>query len=434
MKESNASSQHNGDGKTSTSRKRSRSPDPLLPNTITTGEHGSGIKKITLLQKNELNSFLDTFHTYKAVFLPQILKNGVSSTCTQNEGQRISWDKLMNLFGELNEDDKASWCIENSGGKNKTEENTSPNEFLNPHEKPVNRNQNQEKNAAQNDNHARGYCSFLVQHDAEVKKNTIERLPLSELPFSGDKEKFVWKYGPSIWFFFGRNPKRSADNTANKDLQGRPEHTDSVSHDGTWHYQLSGRKIWYLRPTAQLLKHFEEVGGKQMAGEWSKASSSSNSIKIECKEGDVLVVNTRLWWHRTVIPTQNEPSVSYARDFFLNMIKDGNHQVIPASNNIDNRSSEKSSDNNDDACGGMTNVDGLYASDDIEVGTVIFTEHDMPDCELHRSSNNPNCDVVELEDGTSAVVSTRDIATGEFFCVPESDDEEEEEEMQEEEE
>ena len=70
----------------------------------------------------------------------------------------------------------------------------------------------------------------------------------------------------------------------------------------------------------------------------------------------------------------------------------------------------------------MTNVDGLYATADIEGDTIIFTEADMPSCELHRSSTNPNCQVAELEDGSRAVVSIRHIASGEFFTVPESDD------------
>lgn len=70
-----------------------------------------------------------------------------------------------------------------------------------------------------------------------------------------------------------------------------------------------------------------------------------------------------------------------------------------------------------------TNAEGLYATAAIEEGTVVVTEGDMPDCELHRSSANPNCSVVELENGTNAVVARRNIAVGEFFCVPESDDE-----------
>mmetsp|Transcript_22068 Transcript_22068/g.28561 ORF Transcript_22068/g.28561 Transcript_22068/m.28561 type:complete len:86 (-) Transcript_22068:75-332(-) len=73
----------------------------------------------------------------------------------------------------------------------------------------------------------------------------------------------------------------------------------------------------------------------------------------------------------------------------------------------------------------MKNLDGLYAINDIEQETVIFTEKDMPDCELHRSSTNPNCEVVELDNGTSALMSVRPISAGEYFCVAESDDEDE---------
>ena len=73
-------------------------------------------------------------------------------------------------------------------------------------------------------------------------------------------------------------------------------------------------------------------------------------------------------------------------------------------------------------------VDGTYAADDIESETILFTENTMPNCELHRSKTNPNCQVVELEDEKTresymAVVSLRDIKAGEFFSVLESDEE-----------
>ena len=55
----------------------------------------------------------------------------------------------------------------------------------------------------------------------------------------------------------------------------------------------------------------------------------------------------------------------------------------------------------------------------------------MPDCELHRSEDNPNCELVELEVGCAAMISCRDIQEGEFFCVEESDDEEDDEESEE---
>mmetsp|Transcript_26557 Transcript_26557/g.30888 ORF Transcript_26557/g.30888 Transcript_26557/m.30888 type:complete len:96 (-) Transcript_26557:101-388(-) len=78
----------------------------------------------------------------------------------------------------------------------------------------------------------------------------------------------------------------------------------------------------------------------------------------------------------------------------------------------------------------MTNLDGLYASNDIGAGTIIFTEEDMPDCELHRCKQNPNCEVTEIDNGLSAVISCRDIKAGEFFCILESEDDDNDDESE----
>eukprot|EP00980_Cylindrotheca_fusiformis_P002362 scaffold543_cov119-Cylindrotheca_fusiformis.AAC.29 len=335
-------------------------------------------KRIPVLHNATEEAFQEAFQRYKVVHLPSVFQNGISTTSKSTSV--VSWVDLHDIFTKLNEEDKKSWCIEN-GKANNGKETTAPADFLGPKTKD-------------NENDF-AYCSFLIQHEKNVKENFLSRAPLSTLPFDSK-----WDYGPSIWVFFGRN-----ESSPKKDLQGRPEHTDSVSHDGTWHYQLSGTKTWYLRPTKKLLDHMESNGVHDF--------SESDHIQVDCEKGDVLVINTALWWHQTQIPCQSNPSVSYARDFFM----EGSGKTMSPD-------------------GGMSNVDGLYASNDIEEGTVIFTEHDMPDCELHRSKNGANCEVVELEDGTNAIVSTRDIAIGEFFCVPESDSEveEEEEELQEDEE
>lgn len=83
-----------------------------------------------------------------------------------------------------------------------------------------------------------------------------------------------------------------------------------------------------------------------------------------------------------------------------------------------------------DANNGNAIIDATYAADDIEAHTILFTQHTMPNCELHRSKTNPNCQVVEMEDGQAgesymAVVSLREIKSGEFFSILESDEEEE---------
>jgi len=290
----------------------------------------------------------------------QILHLRNATQTTKRGSKWLHWVDLGSIFEKLDRKDQESWCIETKGDLS----SSSASDFL-----------------AANITGDRAYCSFLIQHDNTAYEAMLDRLPFREIPST------EWNYEPAFWVFFGRNP------LGNVSLEGRPDHTDSVTHDGTFHFQLSGEKKWSLRPTTELVSDVKE--------RFPEANFSEDTrLRLTCKEGDVLVINTRLWFHCTSIPPQTRPSVSYARDF-----------------RFDNLTASESGD------GGMKNVDGLYATNDIEEGTVVFTETEMPDCELHRSSTNPNCEVVELEDGTSAVVSTRTIAAGEFFCVAESSDE-----------
>ena len=290
----------------------------------------------------------------------------------------------------------------------------------------------------------------MIQNDKIALSNILRRLPVRDPLFNSNNnnDHYDDHYEPCLWVFFGRNNNNNNNddsnnniNSYNNDLQGRPEHTDQISHDGTWHYQLSGTKRWLLRPTPTLLRQFkkeqqqqhqqkssytEEDNQNKNEQEQEQEEQEPKQIRIDCQEGDILIVNTRLWKHQTIIPSQIQPSVSYARDFWIR-----NSQI----------SSNKHANNNNDNKEGttkMTNVDGLYATDDVESDTIIFKENDMPDCELHTSSSTDvaNCKVVELDDGhgTQAVVSSRYITAGEFFCIIEesessSDDEDEDEDI-----
>jgi U3 small nucleolar RNA-associated protein 6 len=289
------------------------------------------------------------------------VKNEIArSSASTISPTKFCWKDIGPLFDQLNEEDQATFCIEKAADVSK--EMPQAETFL---------------SSCIANAKDRAYCSFLLQKSKELYSATIQKLPFQEFPHIG------WVYEPTVWFFFGRNLIGSTN------LDGRPEHTDSVSHDGTWHYQLSGSKRWFIRPTSELLNQLQ-LPNLSTSLEWC----------VDCQEGDILIINTRLWLHRTMIPPQRMPSVSYARDFrFGDALVHGTSCT-------------------------MTNVDGLYATEDISKGTIIFTETGMPDCELHRSSIDPNCEVVSLEDGTSAVMSIRLIKAGEFFCVPESSDEE----------
>ena len=304
-------------------------------------------------------TFARAYDTFRVVHLRNVRPH--------KAGDTITWQSLSSIFQKLHADDQKTWCVET---KEDADERILPRSFLDSQGDAL-----------------RAYCSFLIQNDKVALADTLPKLPLAEL----DLVKGC-AYESAIWVFFGRNPLSSSAS----DLDGRPEHTDSVSHDGTWHYQLSGRKVWTIRASPSMKRNLDQ----RFAGDWDE----TQRLTVSVEQGDVLVINTRLWFHQTTIPPQQPPSVSYARDFCFTA---DDAPVVQDAH--------------------MTNVDGLYATEDIEEGTILFREDDMPSCELHRATLQvSNCEVVELDDGTSAVVSTRNIAAGEFFTVPDSDDDDEE--------
>lgn len=482
--------------------KRRRTGD-VSNNDKTTNDHTLIKSKFTLhpCPKNGLiykNEFLSTYEKYQIVYFPQLLlydknnkRHGVggdgeneaiscdvngSTKDSQNitASRRIEDDEMKNdgcfhwrdtssLFSKLNAKDQSSWTEEkyshtdiNKNGNKNSDINSAcddqPGALL--HEDinsdnisagdSFNMNRNNSNDVAKQ---VRAYSSFIVQHDKEAMKFLLNSLPIVHLPIQkydeNEKKDSIelmrMKYGPCIWFFYGRNDAAVSDTDESGErnnqlehhqepLAGRPEHTDSITHHGTWHYQLSGIKEWHLKPTDELLSQIQssKLINKEELKFWNNNDGDDDDedrkrLTISCQEGDVLLVNTRLWWHSTKIPQQpfesNEshpkrsvPSVSYARDIYLSW----------ESNNDDDDDDDIIHNSND---GSMTNLDGLYASNDIEAGTIIFKEADMPDCELHRTRNDPNCEVVELEDGSGAVVSCRYIKAGEFFCLLESEDE-----------
>ncbi|CAB9496103.1 UTP6, small subunit (SSU) processome component, homolog (yeast) [Seminavis robusta] len=336
----------------------------------------------------DANKILEAYHVYQAVHF-----KGWNNRSVKKKEEQLSWKDIGSIYQSLNAQDKESWCIENQQLQdNNTEDLLKPRTFLAPRIVPS----------------FSAYCSFLVQKDKDSYQALLERLPVanfaSKVPPINDQS---WSYEPCVWIFFGRNPINTTSNNntpTGEPLEGRGLHTDSVSHDGTWHFQLSGQKDWFLSPSCDLVRHWQEE--QQQSTKIPPSWDESTKLHVPCQEGDILMVNTRLWFHRTVIPSQQNPSVSYARDFRMT-------------------TKDATASSEEEGCGAMSNLDGLYARSEIEAGTIIFSEKDMPDCELHRSKDNPNCEVVELEDGTSAVVSRRTIVCGEFFCVAESSDEEE---------
>lgn len=61
-------------------------------------------------------------------------------------------------------------------------------------------------------------------------------------------------------------------NRSGNPLRGRPEHTDSITSTGTWHFQICGSKIWMLRPFTE---------SKDWQGCAPRLKKAAGSIKVE---------------------------------------------------------------------------------------------------------------------------------------------------------
>ena len=170
----------------------------------------------------------------------------------------------------------------------------------------------------------RWYASFVVQPSGGTAQLDafLATMPLAELPAcfassraarasSAPSARDAVAHANAVWVFFGRVAGREP-------LPGRPEHTDAVEHDGTWHLQCAGRKVWHLRPTDALVARWRGGGGGDSGGGGGGTrrrrrggggggggggdDGRALGARVETEAGDVLVVNTRLWWHRTEIP------------------------------------------------------------------------------------------------------------------------------------
>jgi hypothetical protein len=215
-------------------------------------------------------------------------------------------------------------------------------------------------------------------------------LPFAALPLLA--ARLPIRQTAPVWVFVGRNSSRE------ETLVGRKEHTDDVSHDGTWHYQSQGTKVWYLRPAEAPEWEFSStvIDKGTGADSFVKFPDDINRLKVVVEEGDILIVNTRLWWHQTRIPYTSKRglSLSYARDFYCELLR---HTLDRSFSLPEQGALQGAGGAGEEGEGeGYTNVDGLYASRAVAAGEVVLTEDEMPDCALPRSEK-PNCEVVELE-------------------------------------
>eukprot|EP00605_Chrysophyceae_sp_TOSAG23-4_P002909 GSChrysophyteH1.ASY1.ANO1.3204.1 assembled CDS len=319
----------------------------------------------------------------------QVLHIRCPRSASNNKKKQKPLKVLEDIYftrGPLESSISSTWCLENGGNvaeKAGKKKEITPKLFFTEHPK-----------GSKSLLPSSCYVSCILQGNRTAVDSYLSKCPRSSPPCVDLSNWKGYEHSAPVWLFIGRNLGGESP------LQGRPEHTDSVSHDGTWHYQLSGSKVWYVRPME---------GAAEWAGDAPSLPSGVSHVRVNCLPDDIFMINTRLWWHRTELPSTINSSecvsMSFARDFYCGTC------ALPG---------EAAS--GEDAEQSYTNVDGIYAQTNVKRGEVVLRESEMPDCELPRSSC-PNCEVGELGDGEGCIAAIRDIPAGEWFSIAPSDSE-----------
>ena len=302
------------------------------------------------------------------------------------------------------------------------------------------------------------YTSCVVQHDDAALNQLLLSLPCGGVPpfmldddreagakrarvaggRGGTRKQTAASSGrpcamanaPCAWIFIGQNVGTKGEEV--EAMRGRPEHTDAIAHSGTWHMQLSGTKEWQLRPNggaawpkAASLDAAQKLVAQHGAAAHADSAGSIRRLHVTCRAGDLLLINTRLWFHATQIPSTCLPargqvagaakrhalslpiSMSVARDFYLGEAAArgaGGHEAggsmadmvgmpdMPACRHSTRKAPAGHGAHEDDSTqaraalgagedeagqGGvdMTNVDASWALAHIEAGTEVAREH-----------------------------------------------------------
>jgi hypothetical protein len=343
------------------------------------------------------------------------------------------------------------------------------------------------------------YASFVANGGPLLKDITAELDPFSSPSGFGDKR--VVKHENRAWVFVGRNPalavqrdggdskskieeaigckkaagsakspakkrakKHSTTGVDAKDdggqvcvsgvLRGRAEHTDAVEVDGTWHVQCQGSKTWHVRPCVgaagapwgpHITTDADADADADVGAGMVPVRRPPSPRTITCHRGDMLVINTRTWFHATEIPPQvdgdsdsiddsgcsggggSSPeksahggggglsssaddgggmTLSVARDFRWTVVAATKQKKMRQRGTgeggggggdlkeMDDDDEDELDEDDEEVCE-ATNMDVTYAVRFVAEGEVALKESDLPDCELPRSTN-PNCEVAEI--------------------------------------
>ena len=116
------------------------------------------------------------------------------------------------------------------------------------------------------------------------------------------------EFNQKVFFFLGQNTRTDAQT-----VRGTPGHVDKVDHIGTWHVQVSGSKTWVIHPHMRAAPSWPGAGGPPVV------ATEDGEIRMNVAAGDMLIFNSRLWFHETWCPPTGDAagglSLSYSREF-----------------------------------------------------------------------------------------------------------------------
>ena len=348
-------------------------------------------------------------------------------------------NQILGFVGEHSASCEASWSVENHGTIAETDKTTgritpktlegftgtSDSFYVST---IVHRSSDDNENTDEDDNDNDG----SKDDSSKAHKSLMKMLPRFDNVFED-----LYEIGePSgTWLFLGhhgvsgsakKKRKRETESETKSDneaaantLVGRAEHVDEVTHSGTYHIQIAGTKTWKIRPHPDSMLA-EELSINGSVGDNGKNKRNRWNLEITVEEGDVFVLNTKIWYHRTELnykgssndsieggnnSSASEWSISAAHDFYL---------PVPCPRDVKKRES-------------------VFANGDEKEGSDEEIPEDLP------RSANPNCVLIEIDahgdagdsdaddrsaaSGTEiALVALRDIAEGESLSIAFDDD------------
>ena len=319
------------------------------------------------------------------------------------------------------------------------------------------------------------YCSFVAQGDVKLFQDVLHSVPPPPTtpppptPTPSTTQVLIepsavpvflkeQRHGEAAWVFIGQQTKKTI-------LNGRPEHVDRILHDGTYHVQCEGEKVWNVRPDwmyrgEQQPDEEDDSHSTTLPKDSLWRTCSTDGIEMVVQKGDLLVINTRLWAHRTTLPKSKTPpyskkkktskgiddsedaatatmSISIARDFYFQTDPSSQRQrkekgKRKRKRQPDKETQEEEEEEAEEILQGedgekieMGNVDAFFSTRSFEKGDVVFTEDEFSRAATSGAGlamcakrSDANCDVVKrVHENDIVIIALRKIEIDDIIML-----------------